>query len=174
MIIDLVTISTFLASIWYFSPFPGIYPLCVNYQIYFHIISKNTLLLFSFLSFCIFMCIFLIINLGRNLSLFLWRRAFNFIHLSFSVVVVSLCITNLSFHFDYILLSHILRFALLLLFLLTELKIEFYSIVDSIVTPLNSTLSFLRNVFNTISFPLSTNLAVPHILTCHASTVPKF
>ena len=75
---------TFPASIWDFPTFPGIYPLQLNYQIYYINFQNKALLfikLFSFISFVIFICIFVFFSLGR--SLFLYRPAFTFIHLPF-------------------------------------------------------------------------------------------
>lgn len=42
--------SAFLALIWHFPPFPDIYSLCLNYQIYYHSPPSA--------SFCISICIF--------------------------------------------------------------------------------------------------------------------
>lgn len=58
---SLFKLSTFLASIWDFLTFPGIYPLYLNYRIYYINFQNKALLfikLFSFISFVIFIWIF--------------------------------------------------------------------------------------------------------------------
>ena len=82
---SLFKLSTFLASIWDFLTFPGIYPLYLNYRIYYINFQNKVLLLiklFSFISFVIFICIFVFQSWQKFISVSL-QTSFYFYSSSF-------------------------------------------------------------------------------------------